>query len=66
MATFKIQHVLINKGILEKFEVLLNTYLHFEQLPNYGHPKVSHFEAKLNITANYFVDLVKKLRVKRR
>jgi AraC family transcriptional activator of pobA len=56
----------VNKGILERFEVLLNTYLHSERLLNDGHPKVSYFADELNLTANYFGDLIKEPQVKPR
>lgn len=50
----------INRGLLEKFETLLNTYLRSEILQSEGHPQVSYFAGELNLSANYFGDLVKK------
>ena len=49
-----------NKGILERFESLLNRYLISEDPKNYGLPSVSWFAEELNLSANYFGDLIKK------
>lgn len=50
----------INKGTLEKFEGLLNEYFKSEQLKSIGLPSVGYIAEKLNLSANYFGDLVKK------
>lgn len=50
----------VNSGLLERFEILLNAYLHSVLLQTEGHPKVSYFAGKLNLSANYFGDLVRK------
>ncbi|TWP28090.1 AraC family transcriptional regulator [Apibacter muscae] len=50
----------INRGILEKFEILLNNYLYSDLLQKEGHPKVNYFAEELHLSANYFGDLVKK------
>lgn len=49
-----------NKGILEKFESLLNNYYLSDSPQNNGLPSVSWFAEKLNLSANYFGDLIKK------
>ncbi len=49
-----------NKGILEQFEQLLNNYLFSDELPLKGVPSVAYFADKLNLSPNYFGDLVKK------
>ncbi|TWP26246.1 AraC family transcriptional regulator [Apibacter muscae] len=50
----------INRGILEKFEFLLNNYLYSDLLRKEGHPKVNYFAEELHLSPNYFGDLVKK------
>ncbi len=50
----------INRGIIEKFEKLLKEYLNSEKLQEIGFPYVSYFAENLNLSANYFGDLVKK------
>lgn len=50
----------INRGILEKFEILLNNYLYSDLLQKEGHPKVNYFAEELHLSPNYFGDLVKK------
>lgn len=49
-----------NKGILERFETLLNNYYRSEKPKNLGLPSVAHCAAELNLSANYFGDLIKK------
>ncbi|WP_447951711.1 helix-turn-helix domain-containing protein [Chryseobacterium koreense] len=50
----------INRGILERFETLLDAYLRSELLQTEGHPKVGYFANELHLSSNYFGDLVKK------
>jgi AraC-like DNA-binding protein len=49
-----------NKGVLEKFELLLDAYFMSEKLQTVGLPTVSYCAAELHLSANYFGDLVKK------
>jgi AraC-like DNA-binding protein len=50
----------VNKGILEKFETLLNSYFSSEKPQNFGLPTVSYCAEELHLSANYFGDLIKK------
>lgn len=50
----------VNEGILVKFEDILNTYLKSEKLQNEGIPTLTYFADQLNLSTNYFGDLVKK------
>jgi AraC-like DNA-binding protein len=50
----------VNKGILEKFEEQLNGYFSSDMPQNYGLPSVAWFADELNLSANYFGDLIKK------
>lgn len=50
----------VNKGILERFEDLLNNYFSSEKPYNIGLPSVSFCAGKLHLSANYFGDLIKK------
>ena len=50
----------VNKGILERFESLLNTYFESDQAQVNGIPSVSYFANELHLSANYFGDLIKK------
>lgn len=50
----------VNKGILEKFENLLNQYYSSDRPQSIGIPTVSYFAAELHLSANYFGDLIKK------
>ena len=49
-----------NKGILEKFEALLNGYFISENPQHIGLPSVAYCAQELNLSANYFGDLIKK------
>ncbi len=49
-----------NKGILSRFEGLLNTYFQSEKPQIAGLPSVRYCADKLNLSANYFGDLIKK------
>ena len=49
-----------NKGILEKFENLLNDYYATDKPKTIGLPSVAYFANELNLSANYFGDLMKK------
>lgn len=50
----------VNKGIIEKFEDLLNDYFNSEKLTNEFLPSVAYFADKMNLSAKYFGDLIKK------
>jgi AraC-like DNA-binding protein len=50
----------VNKGILERFEELLNTYFSSENPENIGLPSVGWCAGELYLSANYFGDLIKK------
>jgi len=50
----------VNKGTLEKFENLLDEYFQTDQAQNIGLPNVSFCAEQLNLSANYFGDLIKK------
>jgi len=50
----------VNKGILEKFEELLNGYFSTDKPKNIGLPSVAYCAEKLHLSANYFGDLIKK------
>ncbi|AUD05968.1 helix-turn-helix domain-containing protein [Spirosoma pollinicola] len=49
-----------NHGILEQFEAELNEYLFGEKLGTEGVPTVAYFAQALNLSPNYFGDLIKK------
>ena len=49
-----------NKGILERFETLLNEFLVSEKPREVGLPSVAYCANELNLSANYFGDLIKK------
>jgi AraC-like DNA-binding protein len=49
-----------NKGLLEKFEKLLFAYFNSDLLLKNGIPSVSYCAKELNLSPNYFGDLVKK------
>ncbi len=50
----------VNKGILEKFEDLLNGYFSSDKPQEIGLPSVAYFADELHLSANYFGDLIKK------
>lgn len=50
----------INLGILEKFEDLLNSYFNSEKPNSLGLPSVAYCAEELNLSPNYFGDLIKK------
>lgn len=50
----------VNKGILEKFEEVLNTYFQTDKPQTIGLPSVASCAGELNLSANYFGDLIKK------
>lgn len=50
----------VNKGILERFEQLLDGYFSSDKPQNIGLPSVSWCADELHLSANYFGDLVKK------
>lgn len=50
----------INKGVLEKFEKLLNDYFKSARPHQIGFPTVNYFAQEINLSPNYFGDLVKK------
>ncbi len=49
-----------HKGILEKFEDLLNNYFASEKPQTVGLPSVAYCADELHLSANYFGDLIKK------
>ena len=49
-----------NTGVLEKFETQLHDYFQSEKPQDIGIPSVGYFANELNLSANYFGDLVKK------
>lgn len=49
-----------NKGILERFQILLNDYFSSEKPQEIGFPSVSYCAQKLSLSSNYFGDLIKK------
>lgn len=50
----------VNVGTMEKFERLLNDYFHSDKPQTNGIPTVGYFAEKMNLSTNYFGDLVKK------
>jgi AraC-like DNA-binding protein len=49
-----------NKGILEQFEQLLKQYFASDKPHLLGLPSVSYCASELHLSANYFVDLIRK------
>jgi AraC-like DNA-binding protein len=50
----------INKGVLERFEELLNNYFTSDKPQNIGLPSVSSCAEELHLSPNYFGDLIKR------
>ena len=50
----------VNKGILQKFEELLDGYFQSNKPNEIGLPSVSYCADELYLSANYFGDLIKK------
>jgi AraC-like DNA-binding protein len=50
----------VHKGILEKFETLLNDFFSSAKPQEVGLPSVSYCAGELNLSPNYFGDLIKK------
>ena len=50
----------INKGILERFEDLLNDYFQSDKAQTLGLPSVAWCAGELNLSSNYFGELIKK------
>jgi len=50
----------VHEGLLQKFETLLNDYFRSEKPQTIGLPSVAYCADELNLSPNYFGDLVKK------
>lgn len=50
----------VHKGVVERFETLLNDFYSSEKSQSIGLPSVAYCARELNLSANYFGDLVKK------
>jgi len=50
----------VHKGLLERFEILLNDYFQTDKPQTVGLPSVTYCAAELNLSAGYFGDLIKK------
>ncbi len=50
----------VHKGILERFEELLNGYFKTDKPQTLGLPSVAYCAEELNLSSNYFGDLIKK------
>ncbi len=50
----------VNKGLLQKFEEMLNSYFNSDKPKEIGLPSVGYCADQLNLSANYFGDLIKK------
>lgn len=50
----------VNKGVLERFEQLLDSYFSSDKPQNIGLPSVSWCADELHLSTNYFGDLIKK------
>lgn len=55
-----ISREIANKGIVERFETILDHYFESEKLINEGIPSVAYCADSLNISVKYFGDLIKK------
>lgn len=51
---------IINKGVLERFEELLNSYFASDKPQHIGLPSVAWCADELHLSANYFGDLIKR------
>jgi AraC family transcriptional regulator, transcriptional activator of pobA len=49
-----------HNGVLERFETLLNKYFSTDKAATTGLPSVTYCAGELNLSANYFGDLIKK------
>lgn len=49
-----------HKGIIERFEAILNDYFYADKAGQLGLPSVAYCAEQLNLSPNYFGDLVKK------
>ncbi len=49
-----------HKGILERFENLLNEFFQTDKPKTFGLPSVAYCSGELNLSSNYFGDLIKK------
>ncbi len=50
----------VNRGVLEKFEDILNSYFSSDKPHGIGLPSVAYCADELHLSANYFGDLIKK------
>lgn len=50
----------VHKSIIEKFDALLNDYFRSESPQKLGLPNVTYCAEKLNLSPNYFGDMIKK------
>jgi AraC family transcriptional regulator, transcriptional activator of pobA len=50
----------VHKGVLERFEHLLNEYFHTDKPQTIGLPSVAWCASELNLSSSYFGDLIKK------
>lgn len=50
----------VNKGILERFERILNDYFSSDRPQTVGLPSVAYCAGEFNLSPNYFGDLIKK------
>jgi AraC family transcriptional regulator, transcriptional activator of pobA len=50
----------VHKGVLERFEALLNDFFSSEKPQTIGLPSVAYCAGELHLSANYFGDLIKK------
>ncbi|WP_300665493.1 helix-turn-helix transcriptional regulator, partial [Fluviicola sp.] len=50
----------INQGVIGKFEKLVDDYFASDNPKTIGFPMVHYFAEQLNLSANYFGDLIKK------